>query len=34
VALEKELAKEKDENKELLRLLDEKRKDLKKQYVT
>ena len=34
VALEKELAKEKGKNKELLRLLEEKRKDLKKQYVT
>lgn len=34
VALEKELAKEKEKNKELLELLEEKRKDLKKQYVT
>jgi len=32
--LEKELAKEKSENKQLLALLDEKRKELKKQYVS
>jgi hypothetical protein len=32
--LEKELAKEKGKNKELLALLDEKRKELKKQYVS
>lgn len=34
VALEKELAKEKAKNKELLALLEEKRKKLKNQYVT
>jgi hypothetical protein len=33
VALEKELAKEKVKNKELLALLEDKRKELKKQYV-
>jgi len=33
VALEKELAKEKMKNKELLALLEDKRKELKKQYV-
>jgi hypothetical protein len=32
--LEKELAKEKAENKQLMALLEEKRKELKKQYVT
>jgi flagellar biosynthesis chaperone FliJ len=33
VALEKELAKERAKNKELLALIEEKRKELKKQYV-